>query len=1081
MLRVLYFWGMFFLFILVQENGIAQKIKIFGVVVDENAQPLSGATVKVKNAEIGVVTDNKGFFSLHPVSVGQKLLVSYIGRKGVEAVADSNMWIMLHRISEPLDEVVVQVAYGSQKRYAVTGAVASVRSEDIEKRPVTSVVAALDGGIPGIQVNNTYGQPGDDPVIQIRGFASINGVNTPLFVVDGVPYAGNLSELNPDDVESVSVLKDAQAAALYGNRAANGVVLVTMKKAVSRRLSMEFSIRQGIYARGMKEYECVGPDDFMEVMWKSYRNSLLTTDPSAYPSVMAANEATNSDLIQSYLKYNIYNVPDDQLFDAEGHLSKEAKIREAFRGDLDWFEPLVRKGFRQEYGLNGGAVHEKSDYRFSLGYLNEEGFLTNAGFDRLTARLQLNITPRQWLKCGVALSGNHQNQKITDGTGNSFINVFNISRYVAPIYPVHLHDLRTGEYILDNNGNKQYDNGTEQERPQYPGRNIIWENELAMNKLLKTALTGQAFIELKLPWGFSFMVKGDLYLANQERKVYYSPEVGDGVGVGKTHHYQYRFKRYVVQEQLKWQRQTGRHKTEVLWGHENYDYNYLYTALSKTDQILPGNTSLSNFTTMKNLLGYPKDYRTESYLGTVRYNYDNRYFAEVAFRRDGSSRFQANSRWGNFGSCGLGWLLSREQFLVNSRWVDFLKLRFSYGQVGNDAGIDYYGWMSLYKIAIHSGKGSLYKSQIADERIKWETVTTYDAALEATLFGRWNFVIEYFDKRSDDLLFNVSLPLSVGATSTDASGMAAITRNMGSVSNRGWELSTDVDVIQSSVWGWNIGISATRMRNKILTLPPENRNSGILIAGQNQKYMEGHSIYEWWLPCYAGVDRLTGNSLYVADPEYDKTGAGEKDKRTLSGSEFVKIGDSYYTTNVSFARKDWCGSALPEIYGNFSSRLRWKAVSFSALFTYSIGGKIYDQSYASLMETGSTPRAVHRDILKSWEAAPENMREDSPGRLNPEGIPVVNSALNVKNNAASSRFLIDGSFLWIKNITLAYTLPECIIEKLDLAAIHIRLSIENLSLFTKRQGMNPMQSFTGLSEDVLVAPKVFSLGLTVKL
>lgn len=1080
MQRMLELWCVCSLLIMATVGGMAQGVSVTGYVVDENNLPLWGATVKVKDEGWGTITDVKGKFSLNNIKTTQLLVFSYLGKQTVETMAKDGIKVVLHQQSEELEEAVVPVAYGRLKKQAVTGAVASIHGKAIERRPVTSVTAALDGEIAGVFVNNTYGQPGDDPAISIRGFSSVNGVNTPLYVVDGVPFAGNFSELNPDDVESISVLKDAAAAALYGNRAANGVILVTLKQARTERLTMNFTVRQGIYARGIKEYECLGSDDFMEVMWKSYRNSLMTINPGLYPTLEAANAEASATLIPNVLGYNIYNLADDALFDAKGHLAEGATVLEPIREDLDWFAPLGRKGFRQEYSLNGGAGGEKSDYYFSLGYLNEEGFLKNAGFDRLTSRLQLNVLPRQWLKFGLSLSGNYQNQDITDGTQNSYVNAFNVSRYFAPIYPVHLHDLATGEYIPDEKGEKQYDNGVNG-RKQYVGRNIVWENELNRNRQTKTTLMGGAFADLKLPLGFTFTLKGDLYLADQERKVYYNAEIGDGMGAGKTYRYQYRFKRYVFQEQLKWNGVLGKHQAEVLLDHENYYYNYQYTALAKSDQILPGNLALSNFTTLQNVIGYPQNYRTESFLGSLRYNYDEKYFTEIAFRRDGSSRYHPDHRWGNFGSVGIAWLASRENFLKNVRWLDYLKLRFSYGEVGNDASVDYYAWMSLYKIAVNGGEAAFYKSQNVAEDITWETLASYDAALETTLFGRWNIAVGYFDKRSDDLLFDVSLPLSAGATSTDASQMAKITRNLGSVSNRGWEISTDVDILHSKSWHWNVGVNATFLKNKILTLPAENRLNGIVVAGQNQKYMEGHSMYEWWLPCYAGVDRLTGNSLYLPDLDTYSIGDEQGDKQPLPEDDLVKIGDRYYTTNTSFAQKDWCGSALPKVYGGFSTQLDWKGISLSALFTYSVGGKVYDQPYASLMATASVPGAVHRDILKSWEKAPEGMQEDSPDRLDPEGIPVINADLSGRNNATSSRFLIDASYLWVKNITAAYAFPGSVARKLDVQSVRFNLSLENVALFARRKGMNPQQSFNGLNDDVLVAPRIISLGLTVKL
>lgn len=1057
-----------------QENGL------IGLVIDDEEVPLIGATVRIKGTDQGTMTDAQGKFVLPEATVGKTLVISFVGKQTVELKARPYMQVILPAGVQELQEALVEVPYGRVEQRAITGAVAAVKNRDIEKRPVTSVTAALEGYVAGVQVNNTYGQPGDDPVIRIRGFSSVNGENNPLYVVDGVVFAGTLAEINPADVESISVVKDAAAAALYGNRAANGVILITTKKSVSKRLSVELTVRQGIYARGIKEYDCVGTDDFMEVMWKSYRNSLMTNSPSNYPNQEIANAVAGEMLVKNILGYNIYNLAADRLFDAHGHLVEEARVADAIREDLDWFAPMERKGYRQEYFLSGGAVHQKSNYRFSLGYLDEEGYLKNAGFDRLTARLQLELYPKSWFDCGLSLSGTHQSQNITDGSDNTGVNAFKVARYMAPIYPVHLHDWSTGDYLLDYKGQKQYDDGISDGRNQYPGRHIVWENELNSNRLKKNVLTGQAFATLKLPKGFYFTLKGDLYLSDQERVKYLNPSIGDGIGVGYNYDYQYRYNSYTLHEQLGWKRQWGKHQGSVLLAHENYDFTYRYTALSKSDQILPDNLAMSNFTTMRNILGYNRDYRTESYFGILRYHYEEKYFAEMSFRRDGSSRFHPDHRWGNFWSAGVSWIISQENFMKRFTWLDDLKLRFSYGEVGNDASVGYYGWMSLYKIGINGGEAALYKSQYVDQRIQWETTATYDAAAEVALFGRWNLTVEYFDKCSRDLLFNVSLPLSAGATSTDASQMASVTRNLGSVSNRGWEFTTDVDIVRSSDWRWNVGINATFLKNKILTLPSENRKTGILTG--NQKYMEGHSIYEWWLPRFAGVDRLTGNSLYPADLDNYYVDAPEAEKKPFPDKKaLVKIGEQYYTSNPGFARKDWCGSALPDVFGSFSTRLDWKGLSLSALFTYSIGGKIYDQSYASLMATGKTPRAVHRDVLKSWNGAPAGMTEESADRLDPAGIPQLNAASSGYNNAVSSRFLTDGSYLWVKNITASYSLPENMVQKLDLQGVRLNLSLENVTFFTKRRGMNPQQSFAGISDDVLVAPKVISLGLTVNL
>mgnify|MGYP004429507381 FL=1 len=309
--------------------------------------------------------------------------------------------------------------------------------------------------------------------------------------------------------------------------------------------------------------------------------------------------------------------------------------------------------------------------------------------------------------------------------------------------------------------------------------------------------------------------------------------------------------------------------------------------------------------------------------------------------------------------------------------------------------------------------------------------------------------------------------------------MAVVTKNIGTMSNRGWELQTDVDVFRNKDWKWNVGMNLTIPWNKVVKLPKENREAGILTG--NWRFMEGHSMYEWWLTQFVGVDQMTGNSLYEID--YDKYYIGEavEGKTEMPEANLVQIGEQYYTTNASIARKNWSGNALPNYYGAFSTSLKWKNLSLSALLTYSVGGKMYDTSYASLMATGTVPHALHKDVLKSWSAVPEGMTENSPNRIDPNGIPILDANMSIYNNAASNRFLKDASYLSMKNVTLAYSMPASWIRRLDVNSIELNLSIENGFYLTKRKGLNPQESFDGSTNNKFVSPRIFSLGLTVKL
>ena len=1038
------------------------------VIAEEDEEPIVGATVRLDGTKQGTITDVNGNFRFDNVPKNaHKMIISFIGMKTEEVDLASNVTVRLKSDIQALDEVVIQVAYGTAKKTSLTGAISNIDATEIAKRPTTSVVSALEGTTSGIQVSNTYGQPGECPSIRIRGFNTVNGDNSPLYVLDGVPFGGNISDLNSADIESISVLKDAASAALYGNRAANGVILITTKRGKNDRARVNISTTQGIYTRGIAEYDRLGANEWMEAMWQGYRNQLVSTGTP----LDEANALTSQNLISEVIGYNIYNKANNELFDANGKLVADARIKDGFKNDLDWYKPIERTGYRQEYVISGDGAYEKGDFYFSASYLNEEGYIKNSGFERLTGRANVNLKPTKWFKTGFSISGTHQVTDLTNGddTG-AYTNPFVYARNMAPVYPVHLHDMSTGDYILDDTGNLVYDDGVENGRPQNNGRHMIWENELNMDRTYRNTLNAQLYAEINFLKDFTFTLKGDLNVRNTENRSYDNAIIGDGQGNnGRSSRTIYRYKNYTVQQQLNWRRTFGAHYVDALVAHEAYAYKYNYLYGYKVNETFSGKEDLVNFNEITNLTDYENNYRTESYLGRVRYNIAERNHVEEAFRRDGSSRFHPDNRWGNFWSLGASWIISEENFLKKYDWIDMLKLRASYGEVGNDAGVSYYGYMSLYTIAQNANQAALYKSQNEASDIKWETTSSFGIALEGTLFDRLNFTFEYFDKRSRDLLFDVNLPLSVGGTTSD-SAEATITQNLGSVSNRGVEIDIDGDIIRNRNWVWNLGLNATFIKNKIVRLPEQHRENG-LING-TKKYMEGHGVYDFWMYQYVGVDQMTGNSLYLPDLEAYSI-------EEIPEEYLVQIGDNYYTTYTTYAKRDWSGSAIPKVYGSISTSLQWKNLAFSALFTYSLGGKIYDYSYASLMGMTSNPSAAHKDILNSWKGIPEGMTEDSPNRIDPNGTPIINYELSSRNNAQSTRFLTNASYLVIKNLTLSYDFPKSLIQKIDLKSLRLNASVENLATFTHRKGMNPQQNFSGTSSDVLVTPRVFTIGLNV--
>jgi len=1060
---------------LVTASGVWAQQVISGKVTDEKGAPLNGANINVKASGTGTITDMAGVFRLRIPADAKVLIVSALGYavKEIPVTSETNYTISLSLETENMNEIVV-VAYGTARKQSLTGAVATVPGLSLEKRPLTNAIAALEGAAAGIQVNNTVGQPGSAPTVRIRGFASVNYSNDPLYVIDGVPFGGNVADINPADIESISVLKDAASSALYGSRASNGVVIMTTKKGSKGNSSIHFTTNQGVYDKGINEYQKMNANEFMETMWKGYRNSLRSGNPGTYPTDDVAGAKATSSLISDYLKLNIYNKPDNALFDANGKLVSDAQILPGYADDLNWYKGYERLGQRSDYNLSGKGGSDKNSLFFSLGYLDEKGYVKSSDFKRFSGRINAELQAAKWLKYGFNIGGTHQitnNTPATVSSASSFVNPINFSRNIAPIYPVHLHDVSTGDYILDPFGNRQYDISTQS--GTYSGRHAIWENELNKDQSFRNTVMGQAYVNFSFLNQFAFGITGDINSRNDDEQVYYNAIVGDGAGNhGKAYRYNYRYLNYTLRESLTWNKKfLDAHSIDVMIGHENYNADFNYLSAAKTNEAFAGATQLRNFFSITSLSDYKDMYRTEAYFSRARYNYAEKYFLDGSFRRDASSKFY--TKWGNFFSVGGSWMISREPFMEYiADKVNTLKLRASYGEVGSDAGVSNYAWMNLYDINQNGNAGALFKTQNLSKDLVWETSASAGAAIEGRLFGRANFIIEYFDKQSKNLIFDMNLPLSAGATSS-SSAVAVITKNIGSVSNRGWEFTLDVDVVKTKDLRFNIGGNATFMKNKVVKLPEENRQNGIING--TKKIMEGHSIYDFWLPQFVGVDQMTGNALYLPDTvNYNAA-------NPIPAQYLVTVNGQNYTTYTTYAKRDWSGSAIPRVFGSLASTLSYKNITLTGLFTYAVGGKTYDYSYAALRSMSGSPTALHKDLLKAWEGAPKDMTATSENRIDPNGIPVVDFFRSDKNNAQSTQFMQNGSYLVLKNVNIGYKVPKELLSRIDLRSLTVGVSVENLMTRTKLKGMNPQQSFNGTTDNAFVTPRVLSFMLNVGL
>jgi len=1114
----------FFLLCLVtaflSQIAIAQNINVSGTVADAaTGEGIPFASIQVKGTMTGTATDADGKYAIS-VPKNATLIFSSIGYVNQEADVNGRtvVNILLAPDTENLEEAVITIAYGAAKKSSLTGAISNVNADKIESRPTSSVTSALEGTVTGVQINNTYGAPGSEPSIIIRGNGTINGSTSPLYVIDGVPFGGNIADLNPADIESLTVLKDAASAALYGNRAANGVILITTKKGKSGRVSVAASVTQGVYQRGIPEYKMATPNEFMEIRYRELYNEMLFPGTSTVQSIIAnAQDATKraaaadyvaKNLVADKLYLNIYNVADDALFDADGHLVSNANIKAGYLDDLNWFDQTIKNGYRADYNVSASGASDKADYYFSVGYLDENGYLRTSTFDRFSGRAAVNVKPTSYLKIGFNVNATHQNFNNTSDGSSSYVNPFMYCRNIAPIYPVHLHDINTGQYILDDAGNKQYDGGSYIDangqvvvtRNQYADRHVIWENELNQDKTVRNTINGIAYAEVYFLKDFTFTVTGNLNLRHQINQSYDSAVIGDGKGNGgRGSRNEYYYKNWSFQQQLRWSHQFGDHFVNALIGHENYANNYDYLYAYKTSEVFPNINNLRNFTEITSLYNYGNYYRTESYLSRVRYSYQDKYNVEASFRRDGSSRFHKSARWGNFWSVGANWLISREDFMKNVTWVNSLKLRADFGEVGNDAGTGYYGYQALYTSGQNANKGAYWLSQLSNYDLMWETAQSWGVGIESRLFNRWNLNVEYFDKRNKDLLFSVILPISAGATSTGSSN-PSITKNIGTMSNRGVEIETDIDIVRTKDVRFNVFANATFLKSKIISLPEENRKDGIIDG--TKRYVEGGDRYAYWLYHWAGVDQMTGLSLYTFDDERfyitdDNTATGnviygskedaDGNANTLMEPANYNIinGTPYVFNPGSYGKKDWAGTATPTVYGSFGFNFSWKNFSLGTIFTYSLGSKVYDGIYADKVSVGSAISSVHHDVYgNTWTGIPAGMTETSADRISQDILPMANGAGGIfgyANSGTSDRWLVSGNYLVLKNVNLSYSLPKRWVNRIEMDAINLTVSCENAFTLSARYGMNPQQSFSGTqSSNTFVTARVFTAGLNFK-
>lgn len=1033
------------LLLLFVQISFAQSKTITGTVTTaSDGMPLPGANVIVKGTTNGVQTDFDGNYSI-TASAGQTLVFSYLGYTTREESIGNRTVINvgLEEDAQALEEVIV-TAYGTSTKEAFTGSASVIGAQDLEIRNVTSPIAAIEGRATGVQFTSASGQPGSSPGIVIRGVGTLNSSSDPLFIVDGIQYEGALNTINQEDIKSFTILKDAASTALYGSRAANGVVMITTKSGTKGAIKVNASMQYGLVSRGIPAYDEVTPGQYYEVMWEALRNSSAGGGDPAYASANIYNS----------LGYNPFNVPNDQIVGTDGRLNPNANL---IYKSLDWYDVMDRTGVRQNYNVNVSGGGEDHKVFFSASYLDEEGFVVKSGFDRLTTRLnaEFDVSDRITIGGSANVTVTEAVGPSSAGTG-SIVNPFGFAKNIGSIYPVYVNDLQ-GNLVLDAGGNPVFDNGEGYaeynigSRPISQGRHALQELLLNDERDRDNTYGFRFFTDVEILNGLSLRVNYGRDINEGLEKEYENNIIGDAQPDGR--YSETRFRRQVenFNQILTYNKSFNDiHNVDITAGHESYERTFSGSNSLAISQTAEGIYEFDNFATPVSLGGSTTAKAIESYFLRTNYNFDNKYYISGSVRTDGSSAFSKDSRWGTFYSVGASWRIDQESFMDNVSFVDQLKLRGSYGEVGNDAlgdPVDYFISQPRYSLTSNAGNPAIIYSDIGNSDLQWETIESFDVALEFTLFN--NFLdgsIEYYKRNSSDLLYDLPIALS--------NGLNTVPTNIGDMYNSGFEIGLTANLINKDDFRWNVTLQASTFKNEITSLPDPFING-------SKRWAEGRSRFDYYLLRTAGVDPDTGDQLFLMY-ELDEDGNSVP---VLDGNGVQETTNDWQETERAYTGD----TTIPDLLGSVANSLSYKGFSLDFLVTYGIGGKILDNGYSAMMHSGTFGRSYHPDILGAWK---------QPGDIT--DVPRLESGNADLVQTQSDRFLTDASFWALKNVNLGYTFGDNIVEQLGVDNLRLSISGENLFLKSERTGLNPQYNLAGTPSGNDYNPaRIISVGLNV--
>ena len=1094
---------MFLVSLLLCMGSALAQTKVSGTVLSqEDGQPIIGAAVKVVGTSTGLLTDVNGKFTITLPDGKDLLEITYLGMEPQRVKAKSGMRVFLKTDAKTLDDVLV-IGYGTSKKSAFTGSAVEVSSKDITTHVTSTATSALVGKVAGVMATSSSGAPGSAPTIRIRGIGSYAASSTPLYIVDGVPMEQSIASINPDDIESMSVLKDASASAIYGNRGANGVIIITTKKAKNNQdAEIKVDMKWGSNGRLVPQYDIIkNPAEYYETVYRSLYNSQIyhgKTPEQAYDYA----DRTILSSTGGGTGVQVYTIPEGQnLVGHDFKLNPNATLGywdgEYYYYPDDWYDELYHNSFRQEYNVSASGSTGALNYYASVGYLNDGGQVANSNYQRYTSRANVEYQAKKWLKLTTNMAFTHnisESPSYSSGTYGSSSNLFYYANSMGSIYPLYLRN-QDGS-IMTENGRTLYmtNNNSNQIRPGFIN-NAARDNDFNRTKGYGDIFTGQWAAVVTPITGLNLTAQLSATDINSRYNYLYSAFASSGSVDGEVdviHNRTFS----VNQQYLANYTHTFNevHNISVLAGYEQY--KILYQELEGYNDHLydPFIAELDNAkgSDKKQAYSYTSNYMTEGFLGRVGYDYDNRYFVNASLRRDASSKFAPGHRWGTFWSAGIAWQINKEKFLQNVKWVDVLKFKLSYGENGNDQGMNYYAYADRFSTSYNNDTGaySIQQSAMGNEDLTWETKKSWNAGIDFALFkNRLIGSLEVYTGKTSDLLWSKTLPASAGKT------VNSYYINIGTLKNSGIEFSLDANILRTKDINWNVNLAIAHNKNEFTELDP-----AIVETGQrysNQIIRVGGSSAQAYMVKYAGVNE-EGQALYHAQFLLDKDGNRINQDKLEDGSLDPMTGDTQVNsygenpefgveeglvTDISKATRYDVGDILPKVQGGFGTTLSVYGIELTAQFSFQLGGKFYDGSYQQLMHNAlasEAGKAMHRDLLDAWSET--NKGSDIP-RLSNASV----DDPGVGSQTAQDRFLTNSNYLCLNNLSLGYNLPRSIVTPLTLRGIRVYVAGENLFLLTARKGMDPrynlgigsMTSGGGLASGSYSAMRSITAGLTV--